>query len=360
MPRPPRVLACVSHHGLGHLAQVGPVLRALRVLRPDATFIVRCTAPLARQEELLALPFTAVQQADDFGLLMAGSLDVRRQDTLAAYRALHATLPAHSAATAAAIATLRPDVIIANAGYLPLLAARHLGVPGVLLASFTWAHALAAYCEHGPELDALTSAMFAAYGGADLHLAPEPSLPMPELPLARAIGPIARLGRCQPDTLRARLGLDPGQRVVLLFMGGVPTPLPLADWPRAPKIAWVVSHSERPRRPDMYPPGQTGLDWPDLLASADALVTKPGYGSITEAACNGVPVAYVRRGAWPEEPGLLAWLGRHGRGVGVSREALERGDLEPALSALWAQSAPPRPQPTGAEAAAAAIAGLLP
>jgi len=354
------VLACVSHHGLGHLAQVGPVLRALRVVRPDVTFTVRCTAPLARQEELLALPFTAELLADDFGLLMAGSLDVLREETLAAYRALHAELPRQVAATAAACERLRPDVVIANAGYLPLLAARRLGVPAVLLASFTWAHALAAYCGDAPEVASLTAQMLAAYAGADLHLAPQPSLATPELPGAQTIGPIARSGRADPGLLRARLGLPAEVRVVLLFLGGVPTTLPLAAWPQAADIAWVVSHSDLPARPDMYPAAAAGLAWPDLLSSADALVTKPGYGSITEAACNGVPVAYVRRGAWPEEPGLLGWLHQYGRGVEIARADLELGDLRSALATLWERPPPPRPVASGADEAAAAIARLLP
>jgi hypothetical protein len=253
----------------------------------------------------------------------------------------------------------RPDLVIANAGYLPLAAARLLGVPGVLIASFTWAHALAAYCGEAPGVTSLLAEMTSAYAGADLQLAPEPSLPMPELPRLRAVGPITRRGVCRRAELRSRLGLAPEVRLVVLFLGGVPTVLPLAAWPRTPDLAYLVSHSALPERPDMYPADTTGLPWPDLLASADALVTKPGYGSITEAACNGVPVAYVRRGAWPEEPGLLAWLKRNGRGVEVSREALLRGELGPALHALWAEPAPAPPEPSGAGEAAEAVLGLL-
>jgi hypothetical protein len=359
MPRPIRLLACVSHHGLGHLAQVGPVLRALQALHPNLHFTVRCTAPLARQQELLGVPFEAEHEADDFGLLMAGSLDVRVAETLAAYRDLHARLPAAVDACTEALARHEPDLILSDCAYLPLLAARRLARPSVLLGSFTWAHALAAYCGDTPDARAVQEEMLAAYRSASLHLAPEPSMPMPELPAAQPIGPLARRGTRRREELAARLGITEDTRVVLLFMGGVPTRLPLADWPRHEGVVWVVSHSEVPERADMFGSGETGLEWLDLLASADALVTKPGYGSITEAVCNAVPVVFVRRGAWPEEPGLITWLRARGVGVEVTREALSQGDLGEALAGVWVALRPHAPAPTGGDDAARAIVGLL-
>ena len=42
------------------------------------------------------------------------------------------------------------------------------------------------------------------------------------------------------------------------------------------------------------------MNFADLLASSDALLCKPGYGSFVEAASCGVPVLYVARPDWPE------------------------------------------------------------
>jgi len=66
-----------------------------------------------------------------------------------------------------------------------------------------------------------------------------------------------------------------------------------------------------------------GLGWPfpDLLASVDAVVTKPGYATFVEAAAAGCPVVTLGRTGWAEAPALLAFLRERGGGEVVSAEA---------------------------------------
>jgi UDP-N-acetylglucosamine:LPS N-acetylglucosamine transferase len=93
------------------------------------------------------------------------------------------------------------------------------------------------------------------------------------------------------------------------------------------------------------------LCWPfsDLLASVDAVIGKPGYGTFVEAACQGTPMLYAARPDWPEQEPLVDWLLAHGRATLVSDEALRSGDLAGALQALWCQPAKPAVWPTGAD-----------
>ena len=93
-------------------------------------------------------------------------------------------------------------------------------------------------------------------------------------------------------------------------------------------------------------------DFVDLLASVDAVVTKPGYGTFVEAACSGVPLLYVDRDDWPETPHFAAWLARHSRAARLSRERLLRGDFIDVLEELWRMPAPTRPVAEGAAQAA--------
>jgi UDP-N-acetylglucosamine:LPS N-acetylglucosamine transferase len=98
-----------------------------------------------------------------------------------------------------------------------------------------------------------------------------------------------------------------------------------------------------------------GLPFNDLLCSADAVITKPGYGTFTEAACNGIPVLYQRRGDWPEQEPLIAWLQEKARCAEVSARQLTAGEIGNALRELWARPAPIPPEPTGAAEAAAML-----
>ena len=45
----------------------------------------------------------------------------------------------------------------------------------------------------------------------------------------------------------------------------------------------------------------------DVLASSDAVVTKIGYATFVEAACNGVGIVSPPRADWPESGPLIEW-----------------------------------------------------
>ena len=72
-------------------------------------------------------------------------------------------------------------------------------------------------------------------------------------------------------------------------------------------MRWLVPGEWNCRHPDAIASESFGLSFTDLLCSVDAVITKPGYGTFTEAACNGTPVIYQRRKNWPEPDCLIAF-----------------------------------------------------
>ncbi len=95
------------------------------------------------------------------------------------------------------------------------------------------------------------------------------------------------------------------------------------------------------------------MPFSDILASCDVLLTKPGYGAFVEAAVSGVPVLYVRRDDWPEQPYLVDWLTQVGRCRGVDAVQLAEGDFEAALRSLMLGERPVPAEATGNHEAAA-------
>ena len=102
-----------------------------------------------------------------------------------------------------------------------------------------------------------------------------------------------------------------------------------------------------------------GMPIIDLMRSIDAILTKPGYGTFSEAACNGTPVLYLRRDNWPEQDCLIDWLQNNVRCAEISDVKLKGGDFQAALTALWQKPAPPTPRPDGAAETASIIAERL-
>jgi hypothetical protein len=353
------VLADVSGHGFGHLAQVAPVLNALRHRLPDLRLTVRCELAADLVRSRVAGPVQVVKATVDMGLAMHSALDVDARTSVRRYAEFHTGWTSRVAAAAANMATLRPDLVLADVPYLSLEAAARLSVPAVALCSLNWADIYERYAREAPEQARITAEIRSAYRRATHFLQPCPSMPMVDLPQRRPVGPIAALGRNRRSEVEARVGLVPGDRLVLVGLGGIETRLPVETWPMAPGTHWVVPAAWGVCRADVVVIEALGMPFLDVLASSDVLLTKTGYGSFVEAACNGVRVLHVPRPDWPEEPYLASWLGAHGVSRPVDRSVLDSGELQAPLEALLESPARQPPAPTGAEEAADVLAPLL-
>jgi hypothetical protein len=360
MPAPaPHLLVYISGHGFGHVAQTAPVLNRLREQLPALRLTIWSGVPRATLQNHVRGNFVHIDNAADFGMVMASALDVLADQSLAAYREFHDDWTGKVAGAGARIAALAPDLVLSNVGYLPLAGARHAGVPAAALCSLNWLDVFGHYCGHLPGATQILDDMRVAYAAAAVFLRATPGMDMAALPRIRPVGPIARLGRDVRATLHRRLGLADGERLVLVSMGGIATESPLALWPATPGVRWLVPQSWALDRPDVAALEPLGLDFIDVLKSVDAFVAKPGYGSFAEAACNGIPLLYVSRHDWPEEPCLVHWLGEHGRCAEVSREDFAAGAMSEAQRALWSQPKKDAIEPVGIGEAARLLAAML-
>jgi UDP:flavonoid glycosyltransferase YjiC (YdhE family) len=350
--RVPHLLTYISGHGYGHIAQTGPVLDRLRQLVPELRVTVCSTAPIAQLQSRIGVDFTHISQAADFGMTMASALDVMIEESMQAYQTFHSDWPDKVAREASRIAQIAPDFVFSNVAYLPLAAARKAGVPCAAMCSLNWIDIFSHYCGRMPGAEKILDQMRDGYYSADAFLRVTPGMPMADLPNLRSIGPISRTGTNRRQQIDRLLNLEGDEKLVLVSLGGIAMRLPMESWPKVEGVRWLVQADWQVSRADTVTLESLAMDFTEVLASCDALVCKPGYGSFTEAACNGVPVLYVSRHDWPEEACLVEWLAEYGRCVEVGRAQLEAGQIGEALSRLWRQPHPAQVTPTGIEEAA--------
>lgn len=342
----------ISSHGFGHLAITAPVLNALADLLPGLHLTLRSGLPVGKLRERIHAPYELITAASDFGFAMLDATRINRPLSATAYRAAHAKWDWRVEAEADFLARLAPDLVLSNVSYLPLAGAAQAGIPSMSLCSLNWADLFWHYfADERWALD-IHADMLAAYRSARAFLRITPGMPMGTLDNVQPIGPIAALGNAHD------LGLQ-GDKAVLVAMGGIAHRLPVDDWPRLPGIRWLVSADWQCHHPDALAYDSFGLGFTDLLCSVDAIITKPGYGTFTEAACNGTPVLYQRRLDWPEQDCLIDWLARHGRCAEIPAAQLVTGQLGAALAQLWQQSRRDLPPADGGRQAARAIAAIL-
>lgn len=371
------LIVSISGHGFGHVAQTAPILNLLHERMPKLRITVRSTVPISHLRSRIHAPFTHLPSEGDIGMVMSSALDVCVEESRAAYQKFHTDWDARVNAEAQLLRELKADFVFSNVGYLSLAGAQRAGIANAALCSLNWSDIYRHYClgEIKKSVDAepavgsspggtaptgvpsagtvaartslpstssgrtvdkeIAAQIHACYANANAFLRATPGMTMNDLANLIPIAPIAAIGMSRREELNHRLNLSQDEKLVLVSMGGIAMRLPIERWPRISGVRWLVQQNWQIQHPDAIVLETLQMSFNDLLASCDALLCKPGYGSFVEAACGGVPVLYVNRPDWPEAPALVKWLQQHGVCREVSRDALPQGDIAEALGEIW-------------------------
>lgn len=349
------LLVDISAHGLGHLAQTAPVLNALQPLLPGLRLTIRSTLPLRRLAARIHGEFEHIDEARDFGFVMHNAVDIDLVASATRYREFHAGWQQRVATEADWLRAHQVDALLCDAAYLPLAAAAVAGIPAVGMSSLNWADMFIHYLGSEPDAAAIHGQILEAYNAAACFLRFVPGLPMMQFRHCVELPPVASVGRQNRKYFSDLLNLDESKRWLLVAMGGMDFPLDFLRWPRRGDCIWLIPGRPPQGRDDLHSFDAAEPRFGDLLASVDAVITKPGYGTFVEAACAGTPILYLKRDDWPETPYFAEWLGRHARAAALGREAMLAGDVMQEMQALWTQTPPPLPLAGGAGQAARAL-----
>jgi len=180
---------------------------------------------------------------------------------------------------------------------------------------------------------------------------------------------VARQATQSRAATRHALGLPANRRLVLLSFGGyglndldVAKADCAADWDIVATDRSVAAPHIRalPFVHSIAEDALASVRYENLVAAVDAVITKPGYGIISECTTAGTPMLYTSRGAFREYDVLVEEMPKYLRCAFLSQADLFAGRWRDALNDVVAQPAPPRTlAPTGADEIAAKIAALL-
>lgn len=359
----PIIWCAISGHGYGHAAQVVPVLNALHTLVPNLRIILRTSVPPAFFQDRLIGQWEhqAIQQ--DVGCVHDGPLIIDVPATWAAHQQFHSSWDERLTAEVAAMQQTRPGLILSDTSYLALAAGAKAGLPTIAMASLTWDEILNPYrSPDDSHQQRLLADIRQAYGQADLALRIAPGLPMPAFRQIRDIGPVASPAPPQRERLRTILGLTSQEHLVLVGFGGIPLPsLPWEQINAMSRYRFIVDGPVETRYSRIISLRDLPFRFSTLLVSVDIVMSKPGYGTVVECVTSQIPFVYVRRYNFADEPPLVEYVARYGRGVELTLNDFHSGTWQPALDQALTLRLPNEspPPPTGAEEAARRLATLL-
>jgi len=363
------VAFCISGHGYGHASRQVEVINAFGRLCPDQPIHLFTAASGALLARTLSVPATVIDWAVDSGAVQRDSLTLNIAATLEGAARFEADADTAAATLAAELVALDVRAVVCDVPPMPCSAARRAGVPAVALANFTWDWIYEDFVADHPGYDDLPGRLRRRYAEADaawrlpMHGGFKDFATVLDFPwVAR------RSGRDPADTRRTIGAADQRPLVLISFGGYGVADMQLAQHDGAPYRLVIVSgaaHSPRDApgdavclEADALP--AAGLRYEDLVAACDVVVSKPGYGIVSECVANQSALLYTDRGRFREYPVMVRHMPEVLRCRHLTQTRLATARWDEDIAALLAQPAPAaRPLVNGADVAAGMLAAMV-
>jgi hypothetical protein len=300
----------------------------------------------------------------DVGLIQKDALVIDLAATVEATGRFAATWEGRIQRESDSLRRAGATVVLGDVPPLAFAAAAAAGVPSVALANFSWDWIYRHLARSEPRLAEAADQAGAAYANTNLLLRLPFAGDLSAFPRIEDLPLVARRPSVEAGEARRRLGL--GRRpAVLLSFGGIGFRGPDSQaLGRLDAFDFLVEEPGAEPPPNLHPVAEPrlaalGLRYEDVVAAADVVVTKPGYGIVTDAIAGRTRIVYTERGDFPEYPILAAGMPRYLPAVHASNEDVRAGRLGEGIRAVLDQPFPELPRMDGAVVAARRILELV-
>jgi len=359
----------ISGHGFGHAARSIEVINAILARRPETRVGVRTAAPRWLFDLTVRGKVAFSTLETDTGVVQIDALNLDEADSIRRASSFHSDLVTRAASETRVLRELGAGLIVGDIPPLAFAVGAAAGIPSIGLGNFTWDWVYSEY----PRVrlaPSLLPAIRGAYAKASMALRLPMSAGFESFSNVKDIPFIARHATRTREEVCKLLKLPADKPIVLSSFGGYGLPgletdvlskfrkytvvttanLPIGrarkEQPTAERKGSFISVNEEA----MY---DSGVRYEDLVGAAEAVVTKPGYGIVSEAIANDTAVLYTSRGHFPEYEIIVEEMPKHLRSAFISHDDLFAGKWESHLDKLLAQPKPKKKTETnGADVAA--------
>jgi hypothetical protein len=345
----------VSAHGYGHGVRSCQIIRAINKLYPKLTVHIVSTLSesfLSNQIGSSRNPVRA--ESFDIGMVQLDSIRVDVDATLHRVEQLHGRREALIKQEADFLEKNAIEAVVVDIPALPIESAALMGIPSLAVGNFGWDWIYSDFVGRDSRWNAVVSVLRHQYSQAGLLLRLPFCEKMSAFPCVEDIPLVASPGRPRRAEIADLTGCDPTLKWVLLSFAAL-------DWSEealasVEQLADYEFFTVLPlawQRGNIHAINRDRVVFSDVIASVDAVVSKPGFGILSDCIVNQKPLIYADRSDFLEFPILEAAVRRYLKHVHIPAADLYRGELKSSLDQIWERPDPEQRLPQGGDCIAA-------
>jgi L-arabinokinase len=352
----------ISAHGYGHGVRSCSIIRAINEFYPHLPVQIVSGLPssfLGKQLDTGRNPIRA--ESFDIGMIQIDSIRVDVPSTLGKIKQLYSKRKERVEQEAAYLKKHGIGLIVVDIPALPIEAAAVAGIPRIAVGNFAWDWIYSEFLPQDPGWLPIIDALREEYAKTDLLLRLPFCDKMNAFPCTEDIPLVASPGKSRRTEIAGLTRCDPAKKWVLLSFATL-------EWNeealrRVASIHEYEFFTVRPlqwQKSSIHALDPKQIPFSDVLASMDAVISKPGFGILSDCVANGKPLIYADRSNFLEYQVLVTAIKRYIKHVHIPSSELYRGDLSESLDRIWKSPEPPEVLPLGGgRIAAHRIARLL-
>ncbi len=226
-------------------------------------------------------------------------------------------------------------LVVSDIAAIPVEAAKRAGLSAMAVGNFSWDWIYSAFTADEARWEPVVEAFADGYAQADLLL---------RLPFAGEMRAFSRIedvpllaspGRSRRAEIAALTGSPPDATWILLSFTTLEWGEEALDCvERMSDCRFFTVLPLCWKRRNIHSIDRECIPFPDIVASVDAVVSKPGYGIVSECVVNRKPLIYADRSDFLEYSPLVSGIRKYLKQVHIPAQRLYAGDLRAAVDSL--------------------------
>ena len=327
----------ISAHGYGHGVRSCDVIRTLNRLYPQLEVDVVSGLPSDFLHNRIGHTGIKIRaESFDVGMVQKDSIQVDVPGTLTRIEQLYARRKDLIDREVSYLKERRVALVVVDIPALPLEAAELAGVPRIAIGNFGWDWIYSGFIEQDLRWEQIADSVRNAYIKTDLLLRLPFSEPMRAFPIIEDIPIVASPGISRRKEISELFDCDAGKKWILISFTSLNWSDEALDcMERVRDYEFFTVYPLTWQRSNIHAVRREQIPFSDVIASVDAVISKPGFGILSDCVVNGKPLIFSDRRDFAEYFILESSIKKYLKHVHIPMDTLYRGDVKPSIDLVW-------------------------